>query len=185
MRSTILTVCTANICRSPVMELLLRDRLDPTMFEIASAGLRGWNRAPVDSMVRLELARLGVDSAGFRSRHVESVKLSDADLILTATRQHRSELLELEPSSLRRTFTLVEFAALAAESDATDLKGLAADASRRRSTGPADADVSDPYGRPPEVHRRVVDLIDRSTAQITTVLRGLRPRPDPRRRTTA
>ena len=58
-RFTILTICTANICRSPMMEILFRDRLDPRQFEIASAGVRGWEDAPIDSMVVLELARLG------------------------------------------------------------------------------------------------------------------------------
>jgi protein-tyrosine phosphatase len=43
-RFAILAVCTANICRSPMMEALLRARLDPRQFEVASAGVKGWDR---------------------------------------------------------------------------------------------------------------------------------------------
>ena len=38
-RFAILAVCTANICRSPMIEALLRARLDDDKFEVASAGV--------------------------------------------------------------------------------------------------------------------------------------------------
>ncbi len=46
-----------------------------------------------------------------------------------------------------------------ADSEAETLEDLVADASRRRSTAPADVDVLDPFRREPEVHRLVADQI--------------------------
>ena len=158
-RFTILTICTANICRSPMMEILLRDRLDPRRFEIASAGVRGWDAAPIDSMVVLELARLGHSATDHRARVLESHHIEQADLMLTAAREHRAAVLAMSPRALRKTFTLRELAALVDGLESESLEELVSDASRRRSTAPADVDVDDPYRREPDVHRQVADEI--------------------------
>lgn len=168
-------MCTANVCRSPLMELLLRQRLDADAFEIASAGVMGWRAAPVDSMVRLELARLEIDGSDFRSQPLQVHHVRGADLVLTATKEHRSAVLELDPGALRKTFTLLEFAALVDGHEAADLPGLVADAARRRSTGPARADVPDPFRRSPAIHRSTADLIDGATASIARTLAQLQP----------
>jgi low molecular weight protein-tyrosine phosphatase len=158
-RFTILAVCTANICRSPVMEILFRDRLDPARFEVASAGVRGWNAAPIDSMVVLELARLGHAATAHRSRVLDVHHVEQADLVLTAAREHRGAVLALSPRALRKTFTLREFAALVENSNPTSLEELVQDASRRRSMAPIDIDVLDPFMREPAMHHRVADEI--------------------------
>lgn len=170
-----LAVCTANVCRSPLMELLLRERLDPTRFEVASAGVMGWRDAPVDSMVRLELARLGLDGSTFRSRPLRADHVRAADVVLTATKEHRASVLEIDPGALRKTFTLLEFAGLVEGHHAAGLPELVADAARRRSTGPARADVPDPFRRSPAVHRSTADLIDEATASIATTVADLTP----------
>jgi protein-tyrosine-phosphatase len=158
-RFTILTICTANICRSPMMEILFRDRLDPQRFEVASAGVRGWDAAPVDSMVVLELARLGHEATGHESRALDVHHIEQADLVLTAAREHRASVLAMSPRALRKTFTLREFAALIDDVESDSLEDLVAEASRRRSTAPADVDLPDPYMQEPEVHHRVADAI--------------------------
>jgi protein-tyrosine-phosphatase len=158
-RFTILAVCTANICRSPTMEILFRRFLDPSRFSIGSAGMQGWIDAPVDSMVVLELARLGVSADGFSSRGVAEALVDDADLIVAATRQHRADLLGQFPSALRKTFTLREFSALVEGSTANSPKDMVADAHRRRSEAGDDIDLLDPFRRPPAVHRAVADQI--------------------------
>lgn len=158
-RFAILAVCTANICRSPLMEVLLRSQLDPTRFEVASAGVRGWDRQPMDTMARMELLRLGHSAETFQSHAIDSYLVDSADLILTATRAHRSDVLALNPQALRRTFTLVEFAALTSLVDGSTPSELVAQAALRRSQAPADADIGDPYRRGPQVHRAVADQI--------------------------
>ncbi|MGI9085871.1 MAG: hypothetical protein ACR2FE_11385 [Aeromicrobium sp.] len=172
-RFTILTICTANICRSPLMEVLLRGRLDAERFEVASAGVRGWNAAPIDSMVVLELARLGHEATDHHSRVLDVHHVEQADLVLTAAREHRAAVLALSPKALRKSFTLREFASLVATSSATSLEELVADASRRRSTAPTDVDVLDPYQREPEVHRQVADEIAAAVEAVAAGLSGL------------
>lgn len=158
-RFRILAVCTANICRSPMVEILLRQRLDPTAFEVASAGVLGWRDAPVDSMVVLELERLGASAEGFLSRPLEQRMVDDADLILTASRGHRSEVVGRFPSALRRNFTVREFAALTDGVVADSPADLVHAAYRRRSEAGDDVDLLDPFRQPPAVHRAVADQI--------------------------
>lgn len=158
-RFAVLAVCTANICRSPLIEVLLRAELDPVLFEVASAGVQGWDRQPMDTMAAMELMRLGHEPGKFRSHAIDSYLVDSADLILTATKAHRSEVLAMNPRALRRTFTLVEFATLCEKVDGAYPTALVAEAARQRSLAPADVDIPDPYRRSPEVHRQTADQI--------------------------
>lgn len=172
-RFTILTICTANICRSPMMEILLRDRLDPQRFEVASAGVRGWDAAPVDSMVVLELARLGHEATGHQSRALDVHHIEQADLVLTAAREHRGSVLAMSPRALRKTFTLREFAALIEDVESDSLEELVSDASRRRSAAPSDVDLPDPYMQDPRIHHQVADEIAAAVDTVATRLSRL------------
>ncbi|MCW2831937.1 MAG: low molecular weight phosphatase family protein [Aeromicrobium sp.] len=165
-RFAILAVCTANICRSPMIEALLRAQLDPDRFEAASAGVQGWDRQPMDSMAAMELLRMGHSAQTFRSHAIDSYLVDSADLIVTATRAHRSDVLGMNPQALRRTFTLLEFAALCGIVEADDPRALVAEAALRRSLAPAEVDIGDPYRRGPAVHRAAADQIE---AAVTTI----------------
>lgn len=172
-RFAILAVCTANICRSPMMEVLLRAELDSARFEVASAGVQGWDRQPMDAMAAMELMRLGHHAKNFRSHAIDSYLVDSADLILTATKAHRSAILSINPLALRRTFTLMEFAALSGLVEASELQDLVARAAHHRSLAPPDIDVGDPYRRSPEVHRRTADQIAAATHTISDRLNSL------------
>lgn len=172
-RFAILAVCTANICRSPMIEALLRARLESDRFEVASAGVRGWDRQPMDAMAAMELLRLGHSAEAFRSHAIDSYLVDSADLILTATQAHRSDVLSVNPRALRRTFTLREFAALCDIVDADDLTTLVAEASRQRSKAPVDIDIGDPYRRSPEIHRATADQIDVAVHAVSDRLNAL------------
>lgn len=175
---SILAVCTANICRSPMIELLLRQRLDPAKFSVSSAGVQGWNRAPVDSMVTLELARFGARAAGFQSRALKDEFIDQADLILTATRDHRAHVLGRSPDALRKTYTLLEFAELMSGPDlepalATSPVALIEETFKRRGQVRQGLDLSDPYRQAPDVHRAVAEqvraAVDAIAKQLTNV----------------
>ena len=130
-------VCTANICRSPTAEYLLRNellRLAPLLtFEVSSAGVRGWDGSEMDRMAAAELRRLGGDPANFRARSFTAAMGGAADLLLTATTEHRRYVLQEVPQALRRTFTLLEFAYLAAATeDVRDARGDAPEVVKRR-----------------------------------------------------
>lgn len=166
----ILTVCTANICRSPLIEMRLRDQLDLNDFDISSAGVMGWDSQPMDPGAAGELQRLGSSPADFRSRPITPAIAKGADLILTATKEHRSAVLEMSPGSLRRAFTLREFAALVGQCQANDLDALVLEAAQKRSLGPAEADVMDPYRQGGDIHARVADQIEAAVGRIAEAL---------------
>lgn len=93
----------------------------------------------------LVLEGLGGDARGFAARQLTPKIASAADLILTMTRAHRDKVLEMAPRLLRRTFTLMEAAELAAHADARHIKDLAA---LRPQLAIQDApDIADPIGQ--------------------------------------
>jgi protein-tyrosine phosphatase len=181
----VLVVCEGNLCRSPLAERLLRLRLaDASHVRVTSAGTRAVVGSGMDASAAAELSRLGGDPGGFAARQLTAELVAGADLVLTATRAQRSHVVGLAPAALKRTFTLLELAALVEErpweregevaprDDVREVVARAADW-RGAVNGRGDAlDVPDPIGRSPEVHRTSADLADRATAVLAGLLAG-------------
>lgn len=154
----VLVVCTGNVCRSPLAERLLQhgfDRSAPGQFIVTSAGTNGLIGWGVEPKIVEIAARHGVSMSGFRAREVTPQLVSQADLILTMTREQRSIIVQLVPAALRRTFTLREFARILPHVPAEDAAqpsqrwhSLVAlvQRHRRRPENPSSDDVVDPYG---------------------------------------
>ncbi|MFC8521918.1 low molecular weight phosphatase family protein [Pseudarthrobacter sp. NPDC057230] len=109
----ILTVCTGNICRSPVAERLLQAGLDqvvPGGFQVSSAGTRALVGEPMQPISADIVRTFGGDPEGFAARQLTPRILRGVDLVLTMTSGHRGEVLQLDASLLKRTFTIREFA---------------------------------------------------------------------------
>jgi protein-tyrosine phosphatase len=179
----ILVVCLGNVCRSPLAERLLRMRFEQMLGDgasavhVSSAGVRALVGDPMHELSAAELRRLGGDPAGFVSSQVTAARATEADLVLTATRDLRSRVLEEAPRALKRAFTIREFAALASDgperrqvSSAADLVSQAA--SWRGSAEIREYDVPDPIGRSPEVHRDVADMLDADCEAIARAVVG-------------
>jgi len=181
----ILIVCTANICRSPLAEHLLRRALEAggeqphaSDFVVRSAGTHGWDGSEMDAAAAEELRRLGSDPTGFLARTLAPPDCEAADLILTATLAHRAAVLQEVPQALRRTFTLLELAHLvehienvrAAAGDPAELVSRAAAA--RGAAELEMYDVLDPYGAAPEFHRETADLIHAAVRAVASALIG-------------
>ena len=162
----VLHVCTANLCRSPIAEHLMRrgleDRLGPHAGSVvvASAGTWGHTGAGMHPATRVSLSHFGVDSSTFRTRELLAEQVSAADLVLTATRKHRAAAVVLHPRAAVRTFTLLEFERLCQGVQEHGLphgglveRGRALVAAARAQRGvsapgvPGDDDLADPYGR--------------------------------------
>ena len=105
----IMTVCTGNICRSPMAEVVLRERLvDAGLASeviIDSTGTTGYEvGSPMDPRARRVLLDAGYTDPGIgahRARQVRAVELRERDLVLAATGEHVSALrrvLGLRPS---------------------------------------------------------------------------------------
>ncbi len=165
---SVLFVCTANICRSPVMELAARAMAgDSRDVEFSSAGTQGFEAAPINPDMAVTLTPgLGDD---FRSRRISKDILEGADLILTAETTHRARILEEHPQLHRRVFTLGQFVATIAQIPDLTGRALLAEAGVRRTPPrPAD-DVADPY-------RRGRAAADKATGTITAMLDIIVPR---------
>lgn len=163
-------VCVGNVCRSPVAERLLRGSLPGVVPEgavrVESAGVRAVVGSGVDPDAARELERLGGDPAGFAARQLTEGLVADADLVLTATKDVRRDLLRMAPAALHRAFTLPELAALLETVDVDALpldqgpRAVVRELSRRRaSVAREDLDVEDPIGRGSEVHARVAERV--------------------------
>ncbi|MDR6505078.1 low molecular weight phosphatase family protein [Arthrobacter oryzae] len=191
----ILTVCTGNICRSPVAERLLQAGLDqvlPGAFEVRSAGTRAMVGDPIQPLSADIVRMYGGTDKAFAARQLTAKILRDTDIVLTMTSKHRGEVLQLDASLLKRTFTIREFARMlealeerdaAAEKapsekapDAGTLwRGLSARLASVRhlalAADSADNEVIDPYKRDPEVYRQMEDEL---APAILTILRYAR-----------
>lgn len=145
----IITVCTANICRSPFAQLLLQHRLGGAV-TVSSGGVRALVGEEMDPRSRAALADRGVTGPEldrFRASALSDRRIREADLVLTATTAHRDEVLRMTPRALKRTFTLREFAAVAdGVAAAGSAQELVAAVARARSRMTGQADVSDPVG---------------------------------------
>lgn len=180
----VLVVCTGNICRSPAVERLLaaglgaayrgRDAggLAPAI-EIGSAGTGALVGYPMPDEMAEMVAAQGVDPRGFEARQLVPALVQQADLVLALTRRHRSAIVEMVPSAVRRTFTLRELARLVADVDPATLPGANATTADRIRTlvplaasrrglmahRPVDDDVVDPYRGDAALYRKSFDQL--------------------------
>ncbi|MEV7725895.1 protein-tyrosine-phosphatase [Streptomyces sp. NPDC087917] len=194
----ILHVSTGNVCRSPITERLTRHALAHRLgglvsgdLIVESAGTWGHEGAPMEANAAAVLADFGADASGFTGRELLDEHVIRADLVLTATRDHRAQVISMGHSAGLRTFTLKEFTRLVRAIDPATLPPLddgmaeraralvrAAAALRGWLLAPtADADeVYDPYGAPITFFRSIGDEINQALDPVVTALTGVTAR---------
>lgn len=94
---TVLFVCTANVCRSPMAEAIFRAlSADAGLSFVAhSAGTAALGGEPMTPYAEAALEEIGVDPAGHHARQVAEGVLEGSDLVLGMTRQHVTMLRRL------------------------------------------------------------------------------------------
>ena len=125
----VIMVCTGNICRSAMAEVVLRDRLaaagshmrEPDGVVVTSAGVSDEERGnPIDSRARRVLAEAGYGTgaddvsratdiviASHSAHRITDAEIAEADLLLAMTDSHwnvlqrRAAALEVDPSRIR------------------------------------------------------------------------------------
>ena len=171
-----LVVCTGNVSRSPMTQLLLQAWSDPNAdLMVETAGVHALVGQPMDRGAASVMGQLGLDPSRHRARQFEPEMAAAADLVLTAERYQRETVLERAPSAMRRTFTIKEFARIAPHLRASDPREAVAQAATlrglvRRPTDPAADDVDDPHRQPAAVNRAVAAEL---TAAVKAILDGL------------
>jgi protein-tyrosine-phosphatase len=94
------TICTGNICRSPMAEVLLKHLVEEDavlrgLVDVTSAGTARWHVGdPMDTRARGALDRAGYHLPGTRGVYADSDFLDRQDLILVMTREHRHDVNE-------------------------------------------------------------------------------------------
>lgn len=189
---SLLTLCTGNVCRSPMAALLLRRKLGDLGVVVHSAG----THALIDEAMTPEALRLALatgadeqDAARHRARLLQERMLIEADLTLTMTREQRTLALQLAPSRLHRVFPVREFARLTRAMSDDDLYAAAdggGDNTRARlgstviaishrrgldAGGPVDDDVVDPYRRADDVYEQSVRELMPALEEVERVVR--------------
>jgi protein-tyrosine phosphatase len=112
---TVLMVCTGNLCRSPLAEHLAAAHFPPGATcrpLIHSAGVHAQPDEPMHPHAAALLRARGCDPDAFRSRRLTRDLIETSDLVLCATREHRSAVVGIAPRALRRTYTMREFGRL-------------------------------------------------------------------------
>jgi len=128
----VLFVCTGNICRSPLAQVLLEralvERSVPDV-EVTSAGTGAWDGAPASEGAYLVALERGLDLSEHRARLLTRELVEEATLIFTMARHHRARVQELGGEG--RVFVLGEYVGRSGE----------------------EAEVGDPFGGDLEVYR--------------------------------
>jgi protein-tyrosine-phosphatase len=167
--TSILVICTGNICRSPIAEGLLRDALQRRFAErapeVSSAGTSGLEGSAAMRQSVQAAAELGIDIGGHVARRLTAEMADRSDLLLCMATEHRDVFV---PGSDRdeRAFTLKELVRLLETLPAPppdegpgSMSERIAAASLARWRGAVQAsrddDVADPLGQPLEAYRAI------------------------------
>ncbi len=139
----VMTVCTGNICRSPMAEVVLRRRLDEAglgedVVVVDSTGTSDEEEGnPADRRARAALEAAGYDVPGgaraHRARPVEAGQVEERDLVLAMTTAHQRFLQRLAPDASGRVVLYRSF-----DPAAEGLQGSALDVADPWYGGPGD-----------------------------------------------
>jgi protein-tyrosine phosphatase len=184
--STVLFVCTGNICRSPIAEGLLRHLLSERGIEdisVESAGVSGWEESAAMPEAVGAMHELGIDISQHRARRLSRALIEPAGLVLALSAEHHRAIVRLSPRASPRTFTLKEFvhllrraSPLPGDGDPESRLGAAVKtASQLRASGiegPSDQDVADPLGLGLESYRAIAWELEMLCEQFTYLVFG-------------
>ena len=143
----ILFICSGNISRSFLAEMLLRHEAairKMSNVSVSSAGLYAYPGNPPDPVMVDHLEKQGIPVATHESRQVSKEDITWADLILVMEQAHARDLEARWPESKGKTEFLGRYISEGRDAD----------------------DIVDPYGKPPYYYRL-------AQSQITLALRTL------------
>ena len=159
-RGTIVTVCTANICRSPMAAALLQHALaaqpEPLRsLKVVSAGVAARDGELVSENSVLALKKVGIDIAGQRSQALTQELLDEALMVLCMTESHRT-MIQLQAEPVPENLHLF----------------------REFIAGAGDKEIGDPFGGPLRLYEatrdEMVEAVPALVARIKTLVAAKR-----------
>lgn len=151
----IVVVCLGNICRSPIGQVVLSDKLARAglddRVEVDSAGTGGWHIGePMDRRAATVLAAAGYDGSDHRAARFEARWHDEYDLVLAMDGNNHSDLAEL------------------AADGAPERLRMFRDFDPRTAGG--DRDVPDPYYGGDDGFAHVLTMVERTSDSIVAAL---------------
>ena len=137
MFNSVLMVCVGNICRSPMAEALLIDRLSDSNYSrinIASAGVGALVGHEADATAKELMTEKNIDVSMHRARQLNTELISEYDLILVMEKGHINAVHNIAASSKGKVHLLGKW---------------------------SDFEISDPYMQPRREFEVALELIER------------------------
>lgn len=155
---SILFVCAANRCRSPLAAALLQRLLDEQPegihWRVESAGLHAIPDLPATQWVQAAAQEIGLDLSRHRSRAIDQLQLANYDLVLP--------MEQVQAEALASAYPLL----------ANKIRLFSSLLNLR-------VDIDDPTGHGLREHRALVALLSRYLQAALPQLRRLLAQPDP------
>ena len=151
----IVTVCTANICRSPMAAALLQHALaaqpEPLRsLQVVSAGVAARSGESVSENSVLALKKVGIDVADHRAQPLTQKLLDEALLVLCMTESHRAMIQVQADPAPKNLFLFRQFL-----------------------PGDRDREIGDPYGGPLKVYEAARDEMVEAVPGLVEYLKTL------------
>ncbi len=175
----VLFVCTANRCRSPMAEAILRRRMAErgVAGQVSSAGFLAGGYPAMDEAIAA-MAGDGYDLSGHVSREVTTALLDETDLVVAMTRDQLIDLVMLAPNQWPRMYQIrdlvqrVESAGPPVPGQPFDDWLVSVGSGRTRSgllSGRLADDIADPVGGPVSGYHKTRVTLDDLVTRLATV----------------
>ncbi len=111
-RLRVAMICTGNICRSPMGEVVLQHFVDADSslrgyVDVTSAGTANWHvGSPMDQRARGALNRAGFHGAGSLAAYADRAYLDRQDVVIGMTREHVHEVKKRLSNSVTEVILL-------------------------------------------------------------------------------
>lgn len=171
----VMMVCTGNICRSPMAEIVLQAQLEQAglghRVEVDSSGITSYEQGnPVDDRARAALENRGYQVPDHSARQTRPGDIYARDLILAMTESHAN--------ALRKMSTLGTSSSEPDDANSTRIRMFRefdpemADVPQQEGFVESDLDLADPWYGGPDDFELCLDQIEAATPAIVDYLRA-------------